>query len=194
MEGQVSFSANPQIGNTRKKSPLIYIIVIIIVLLIGGFFLFRSKKTDQTKAVAVPTNEPSPTQTPKIDKASVRIQVKNGTGTPGQASTAVDELKNAGYNSDNIQTANADEYSDVITTITARVGFDDVANDIKNVLLTKFSDATVDSSHLDEGSEFDIVIVTGGKKFEEPTNTPSPTSSETPTPTATNTPTPTPTP
>lgn len=199
MEEPISFSPNQQVGTSKKKSPLIAIVIIIVLILIGGFFLLRqSKKTNQTKITITPTNEPSPTPQPKIDKKSVKIQVKNGTGTPGQAGIAVTELKNAGYSLDNIKTANADVFNDTVTTITAKDGFDEIATDIKNALLTKFTDATVDSTHLDKGSEFDIVIVTGGKKFEEPTSAPSPTSTVTPTPTGTVTPTltntPTPTP
>jgi hypothetical protein len=194
-----------QPARTRKNNlPIVIGAVIAIVVLVGGFIMFRqSKKTVPPKVVVV-NKEPSPTQMPKIDKSTVKIQVQNGTGTPGQAGTAVDALKKAGYNSDNIQTANAKDFTSTVTTITARTGFEGTANDIKTSLKGVFTDINIDPAKLDTTSTFDIVIVTGGKKFEEPTPTKSavsptstsvsPTESPTATPTSTLTPTSSPTP
>lgn len=183
----------------KKKFPLVIVAVIIIIFLLAGFFIFRPfQGGTQTEISPTPSEAPTPTEKPQIDKDKVRIQVLNGTGTPGQAGEAVDALTAAGYKEDLIKADNAEEYGSNPTTITAREGFEDVANDIKDVLKEKFSDVTIESAQLPEDSEFDIVIVTGGKEFEEPTNTPAPTSTSTtstPTPTgATSTPTPTKTP
>src|SRR5437763_8547251 len=54
----------------------------------------------------------------------LKIQVQNGTGTPGQAGTAVEAIKKAGYNSDNIKTANATNFNNSSTTISAKAGFE----------------------------------------------------------------------
>ena len=138
---------------------------------------------------------PSPTPTPIINKDSVKIQVLNGTGTPGQATKVAVTLKNAGYNLDNMKTGNS---PDNLTTssITSKAGFESVAVDMKTVLSSDFPDIEVSSSPLDISSEFDIVITTGGQKYVAPTATPTPTGNDTPTPTptsTTDTPTPTPT-
>ncbi|MBI4009383.1 LytR C-terminal domain-containing protein [Candidatus Roizmanbacteria bacterium] len=190
--------SNPQGGSKNKKITII-IIVLIVAALAGGIFMLRQpEKKDEAKVDVAEKKKPTPTEKPKIDKKSVRIQVLNGTGTPGQASTAVEALKKAGYNADSIKTGNAEEFDTIVTTITARAGFADVANDIKGALDETFDEVKIDSSELEEKSEFDIVIVTGGKKFEEeetkttptlsPTTetvspTPSPTTSVTATPT-----------
>lgn len=188
------YLAQPKKG--KNKTGIIIGIVILIIVIVGGIFMFRqSKSTPKEEATITTTIEPSPTVTPKIDKSTVKIQVQNGTGTPGQASTAVDAIVKAGYNQDNIKTSNAKDFSTTVTTITAKTGFESVASDIRNALKSTFSDVKIDSSQLDSTSDFDIVVITGGKKYE--TATPGPTSSSTtstPIPTSTTTPSSTPSP
>ena len=191
----------PPLQTKKGNKNLSIIIVVVIILLAAGVGVVmmtrQPKKTTPNEAVVV-NKEPSPTEAPRVDKASVKIQVVNGTGTPGQPSSAVNALTDAGFTADNITTGNADEFSSTTTTITVKSGFEGVVNDIKDALGAKFSDISVDPSHLDDTSDFDVKIVTGGKKFEEPTSTPAPTTEETPTDTPTitptNTPIPTPTP
>ena len=189
---------NPQRGNKNNKMAVIVGVVIIVAVIIGGTFLLqKTKKTDQTKITVVENKQPSPTEKPKIDKSTVKIQVLNGTGTPGQAGTAVEALKKAGYNPDNIKTANAKDFNNTVTTITAKNGFDEVASGVKDALKTTFDEIKIDAALLDKDSEFNIVVTTGGKKFEEVTPTTSITNSPTPSPTTitpTLTPSPTPTP
>jgi len=186
---------NQQRGSRKKKTAVIIGVVVLVAAVVGGILMTRQpKRTDQTEVSVVEKKEPSPTEKPKIDKKSVKIQVLNGTGTPGQAGIAVEALKKAGYNPDNIKTANAEEFNNTVTTITARAGFEDVASDVKDALKTVFDEINIDPSKLDEKSEFDIIVVTGGKKSEEtPTTTITPTQNPTPSPTSTTT-TPTPTP
>src|SRR3989344_4650811 len=163
---------NPQSGNKNNKIAIAVGVVIILAVIIGGTFLLKkTKKTEPTKIAVVENKQPSPTEKPKIDKKSVKIQVLNGTGTPGQAGTAVEALKKAGYNPDNIKTTNAKDFDNTVTTITVRTGFEDTASDINDVLKSTFSEIKIETTQLDEKSEFDIVIVTGGKKFEEITPT-----------------------
>lgn len=195
MVDPISFNPNQQVSNKKSKMPIIIGIVLVVVAIAGGIFSYQqSKKTDQVKPVAVEKKEPSPTEKPKIDKNLVKVQVLNGTGTPGQAGTVIDVLKKAGYNIDNIKTDNAKDYNNTVTTITAKDGFDDVASNVKDALKTTFDEINIDSTYLDKDSEFDIIVTTGGKKFEEATPTPSETLTPSPTPSLTLTPSPTPTP
>src|SRR3989338_5799732 len=116
----------------KKKSPMIIVVAIVVIVLIAGFFILRPfQNSSQTEITPTPAEEPSPTEKPQIVKDKVRIQVVNGTGTPGQAGTALEALTEAGYNKDLIKTDNAEEYGTTPTTISARAGFEDVANDIK---------------------------------------------------------------
>ncbi len=202
MDETVNMAPTPIMRPKQNKGPLVaFIVVVILAASVGGYFYFNQpKKTEETKEAVVATVTPTPTDKPEIDKTSVKVQVINGTGTPGQAGQVVEALEDAGYSADNIETGNADEFDNTVTTITAREDFKDVADDIKDLLSPTFDNVRVESSELETDSEFDIVIVTGGKIFEtptpssEPTNTPTPTGETTLTPSPTFTPTPTLTP
>jgi len=192
---------NQQSKKNKVKSPLFIGIVILAALAIGIFLMTRqSKKNVENKVTVIETPVPSPTETPKIDKATVKIQVLNGTGTPGQAGQAVKALEEAGYKAENIKTGNADKYDNLTTTISSRANYEAIVSNIEDALKPTFSDITVRSSTLDTSSEFDVVVVTGGKIFETiaPTKSVSSSSSSssstvsTPTPSPTLTPTPTP--
>ena len=187
-----------------KKNIFIIIgVVIAAILVVGGIILLRQpQKSESPKTSVIEESTPSPTEKPKIDRETVKIQVLNGTGTPGQAGTAVDALKKAGFNEENIKAENAPDFDHAVTTVSAKAGFKDVANDIKTALDEIFDSVEIDSSVLDGESEFDIVVITGGKKFEEKKTSPAPSptgtaTSPTPSPTGTtvtSTPSPTPSP
>jgi len=196
MEEAVFPYSNP-VQQSKSKKPVTALIVSLIVLaaLIGGFFLMKQpKKVEEKQDVVVEEKGPTPTEKLKIEKSTVKIQVVNGTGTPGQAGVVVKALEEAGYSTDNIKTGNAEEFDNTTTSITARDNFEEIVNDIKSVLGSMFDKITVVSPNLDADSEFDIVIVTGGKIFEETTPTASVTEEPTLSPTTTPTSTPTPTP
>ena len=194
-----SYSIQPE-GSKKKKAPMIIVVIIIILALVGGYFMFRpteEKDKSETAVVEKTSPTPTPTEKPKIDKESVNIQVLNGTGTPGQAGIAVEALTKAGYNADNIKTGNAEEFDQTNTSVAYKEGFKDAADDIKSALDSLFAEIEIDKMLLDKDNEFDIVVTTGGKIFEEATSTPTPNptvSSVSPTPTSTTvTPTLTPT-
>jgi len=194
MEETIAPYQNPQFKKSKVNGTVWVVLFAIAVIVIGGFVLSRQQKKvpEAKKDVVVEKKEPSPTAKPKIEKSSVKIQVVNGTGTPGQAGVVVKALEGAGYSADNIKTDNAEKFTTLTTTITARTDFEEIVNDIKDVLKPTFEEVTVDSSNLNSDSEFDIVIVTGGKLFEAITATPSATvtPSSSPSPTVGVTPTP----
>lgn len=201
----VSLNPNQPTRSKKKTITIIIGIVLVVTAVVGGFLiLIQPKKTSEIKVtVANKEKEPTPTEEPNIDKKSVKIQVLNGTGTPGQAGSVVDALKET-YREDNIETGNASDYDNKVTTIATKAGFESIAKDIKQTLSGTFDDIKINSSQsLSSDNEYDVIITTGGKKYEEEetTSTPSPkvtSASESPTPTptteVTSTPTPTPTP
>lgn len=197
MEEAVFPYSNPVQPKSKKPIAGLVISLIVLVAVIGGLFLMKQpKKIEDKQDVNVEQKEPSPTEKPKIEKSTVKIQVVNGTGTPGQAGVVVKALEEAGYNSENIKTGNAEEFDNTTTSITAKDNFEVIVEDIKSVLGSTFDKITVVSPNLDSDSEYDVVIVTGGKIFEEATPTASTSVTETPaiSPTTTPTSTPTPTP
>ncbi len=205
MDNPTSIYPNPPVRAKKKPTALIVVVIIVIAVVASGIVLFRRQNKNsqsQSNVSLTPTQEPSATPTPKIDKQTVKIEVLNGTGTPGQAASAVKALENAGYNAGNIKTDNAASYDQSVTTIATKAEFAGITDDIKTALGSTFDTITVDSSQLGNDSAYDVVITTGGKIYETPTPAETPTitptgnPTNTPTPTAnpTNTPTPTSTP
>ena len=181
--------------SNKKKLAIIIGAIVLVIAIVGGVLISQQpKKTVEDKVAVTETPTPSPTESPKIDKATVKIQVINGTGTPGQAGKVIKTLEEAGYSADNIKTGNAEKFDNLSTTITARENFDEIVSNIKEVLKSTFDEIVIGSPRLDASSEFDIVIVTGGKIFETITPTASASSSQSPTSTPTTTPTASPTP
>ncbi|VVA44468.1 conserved hypothetical protein [Candidatus Roizmanbacteria bacterium] len=193
---ETAFSYSGQPKKSNKIIPMVVVVAVLLTAIIASYLIInKPKKTEEKKeAVVVENKMPSPTPLPKIDKKTVKIQVQNGTGTPGQAGIVVKALEDAGYSADNIKTGNADKFDNSTTSITAQDNFEEIVNDIKEVLKPTFDKITVVSPNLDENSEFDIVVITGGKIFETVTPTTSVTVTVTTTPTSTPTLTPTPTP
>ncbi len=175
----------------NKILPNVVVVAVLLTAIVGSFLILnKSKKDEEKKPVVTETKEVSPTPRPVIDKKTVKIQVQNGTGTPGQAGLVVKALTGAGYVSDNIKTGNAEKFDNLTTSITAKENYDEIIKDIEDSLKSTFEKITVVSPNLGSTSEFDVVIVTGGKIFE--TASPTPASSASPTLTSTPTPTPTP--
>lgn len=189
-----AFQYPAQQPKKNKILPTVVVGAVLLAAIIGSYLIIRQpKKIDETKNIVVETKEPTPTEKPKIEKSSVKIQVVNGTGTPGQAGIVVKALEDAGYSTDNIKTSNAEKFDNSTTSITAKDNYEEIVTDIKDSLKSTFDKITVVSPNLDKASEFDVVIVTGGKVFEAVTPTTSVTSSVSPTSSVTTTPTSTPT-
>jgi cell division septation protein DedD len=185
-------------SNDKKLTIIVGVIIILVVGSISYFLLKKPKKTESPKTINQVENEikPTPTEKPKIDKKTLKIQVLNGTGTPGQAGKVVAALKEAEFNPENIEAANAPSYDFTQTTIATKKEYEQVADEIKTTLKSLFDSIKIETSYLEADNKYDIIITTGGKKYEEATPTPTEakTNSETPTPTPTPTSTPTPTP
>jgi len=200
MEPTINSFPNPQKKN--KTLPMVVVGMVLLGAIVASFLILKQpKKTEEKKEAVVQTFQPTPTEKPKKDKALVKVQVINGTGTPGQAGEVVKALEKAGYATDNIKTGNAEEFDNTATTVEARADFEEIANDIRDVLKATFSEITIKATKIDTESEFDIIVVTGGKIFAtatpvptEPTATPTAQLTTTPTTTPTSTPSPTPTP
>ena len=185
-----AFQYPTQSPKKNNLTPMLVVGGVLLVAVVISFLIIRQpKKVEEKKEpVVVENTSPSPTEVPKIDKKTVKIQVQNGTGTPGQAGLVVKALESAGFLADNIKTGNAETYDNKTTLITTKESFAQIIPDIEDSLKSTFDKFAVGSPNLGSTIEFDVVIVTGGKIFESPTSAPTSTS----TPTLTVTPTPTP--
>ncbi len=209
MDNQIPSFTNQPISGSLSKAPkkkknssmLVVVITIFVIIAAAGFIVIRSRNSNNPTQVpnsneTKVSSTPTPSPIPQVDKQSVKIQVLNGTGTPGQAAAVITALTKAGFNPDNIQADNASDYNHSITTIATKNGFTGIVNDIKSALNPTFDNISVDSAPLDNTGNYDVIITTGGKKYEAPPAASTSATTETPTatPTATLTPTNTPTP
>lgn len=108
-----------------------------------------------------PTVTPTPTEVPisTVLKEELKIQVLNGTGTPGQAGTVRDVLKEAEFK--NIEVADAEEQSgdrDAEVVFSQKVSSDE-QKEIKKILEDTF--ASVSAKADKELKDFDVLITTG---------------------------------
>lgn len=175
------------------------VIGVMLILAIGGFFIARSlgEATDaepspsggglSTFPTPDSTTTPEPTpETREVEKSEVRIEVLNGTGTPGEASFLQGELEELGY--EEIEVANAESQDETTTTVTFA---DDLPEEIVEEI-TEALEEIYDSVETETGGlsgDLDIRILTGprsGAATSSPSATSSPraTSTSSPTPTA----------
>ncbi|OQY66231.1 hypothetical protein B6D29_03005 [Microgenomates bacterium UTCPR1] len=202
MQDTIGTFAQKPVGKNNNKFVLIVVLAVIVAAVSAGIYLRQHPQEKKEQVNKIPTEAPvvSPTSEPEADKSSVKIEVINGTGKPGQAGDVVKMLIEVGFKQDNIKTGNAEEFDQTSTMIKAKSGFDKTVNDIKKSLEATFDKVRIDSKSLEKDNNFDIIITTGGKIFASPTpvssstptltQTPSPTSTTTPTSTATPSPTP----
>jgi heme/copper-type cytochrome/quinol oxidase subunit 2 len=194
--------ANQPIQQTQPKKNWKWLIILILFLIvIGGvtFFVFKSSRSasslnesptpDTSNLTNIAT--PEPTSTPSAsptDKATINIQVLNGTGIAGEASYLVDQLKPLGYT--NVTTGNATTQNATDTQVTfATTVPQDVVKELTAKLGTLYTNVTTNNSTLPSG--IDVQITTGLKKgatsapAATATNAPAASTTPSPTPTAT---------
>jgi len=100
----------------------------------------------------------------QIDKASIKIDVLNGNGIPGESAAIANVLKQSGFNV--LKAENADNHNYSQTLLRCKPGSDDAAKLVAKDIST-FYPALV-KQDLQEDSESDIVVVLGKDKKAAP--------------------------
>ena len=214
---QVGQAMNPHsdIGFPQPKEPTrgkskaikwgIALVGIIIIVAGGGWFIMQDAGNGSSTPTPTPGSgglstfpTPEPSATPEatssstpaaVSKSDVKIEVLNGTGTPGDASFLQKELEKIGFSE--IEAGNADEQGETTTTVTfSRDLAAPIVDEITEKLKALYSDVTSRKGSLPE--EFDVRIVTGTKKSSG-VATPKASSSASPSPSTSASPSPTPT-
>lgn len=154
-----------------KKILAVVVLILILGLIIGGGVLaYRSignkpkvSKPTPAQVSVKPTSTPMPTLTPtpaEISLLDYKIQILNGSGTPGEAGVVRDLLEKEGAK--DIATDNADSYDYTKTEIQLK-------KEVKEEVFAKLKEVLVDytvvkGKILPESSTYDIVITLGTKK------------------------------
>lgn len=179
---QVSF---PNPNEPAKKSSgmikwVVVIVGVIVIVAAGVFFIMNTSSSDTGDAIAnatpttnpdvlnsfdtptpEATEEPSPTPTPEpVDRAELKAQVLNGTGTAGDAGLVAAILEDLGF--EDVDAANADNQDETKTTVTYSEDIDlATIDEIVAELEKTFSDVTTKKGTI--AANFDLQIVTGEK-------------------------------
>lgn len=165
-------------GKSKAIKWIVALIGIVIIVAGGAFFILQDVNNSDGSEVAgtstgdglttFPTPEPSssptpePTATPEpVNKEDLKIEVLNGTGTPGDAGYLQKKLEDLGYT--NTEAGNADEQDQTTTTITfSRDIPTNIVDELKSSLEGFYEDVTTRTSTLSDG--VDIRITTGTRK------------------------------
>jgi hypothetical protein len=183
----------PKAKNNGSK----WVIIFIVLLILGGagIFFFTSSAN---KPIATPTPSfgvvpienvatlaptPAVTSTPApIKRDEITIEIKNGTGIPGEAKLLSDKLKALGYSEITAGNAETTDYTE--TTVTFLKTLSQTAQDeIKKELDGFYKTVNVKTSSTQKS---DVVVITGlrGTQTTKPASTSSSTSKSSATPTA----------
>lgn len=206
-EGSINQDVSfPSVKPKKKNKKLTYIIIAVIGVMIlggGGFFLLSSPKFDEdANPSPTPFIEPiqrddsvlpSETEAPapkEIDRASIKVEIQNGTGIPKEASFLQAKLEALGY--EDIDTGNAGDQSATTTKVTfsadlQKEAVDEITKELKDI----YEKVTSDTS---KSQDVDVLIITGKRSgvTSPPKATTAPKASPTATPKASSSPSPSP--
>lgn len=197
----VSFPGSPQSQKKSGGAKGLLIVGILILVAILGFVIYKSA-TNKGAAMTEPTpydNLTTPSQntgndtetpTPKASstpsassKATLDIQVQNGTGIAGEAAYLQTQLSRLGYTK--ISVGNASSQNNTDTTVTFSSSVDSsIVTEITQKLKDIYQSVTSKTSGTQSA---DVVIVTGLRKgaTAKPAATTAPTTLPSASPTAT---------
>ncbi|OGM05684.1 hypothetical protein A2125_00160 [Candidatus Woesebacteria bacterium GWB1_43_5] len=158
---------------SRKLGIKLFIILIPIVLvgiLFGGFIYLQKNvpplvDVNDGGLLLTPTPTPSPESAAQketeVDLKSLKVEVRNGSGMPGEATRVSDILKNSGF--EIIETKNADSFDFKETEVRLKEKY---APEVLEIIAKALSGdyEVIQSDFLDKEARFDIVIVVGQKK------------------------------
>lgn len=136
---------------------------IIVAALTGGILYYNNNRTEGTPtptSTAAPTAEPEETASPsaELSRSDLGVQVLNGTGESGVATTVKTLLEDVGY--EDVDTANAATYDFEETVISIKEDKEDYLDMIIADLEDSYTIAD-DTETLDEDSDYDVTITVG---------------------------------
>lgn len=150
----------PRIYKNTKLLVFLTFIFMVILGAIGINLLSNKHETQTTPEVQVPVATNTPTPTPQeINIKDYSIQVQNGTGIAGSASSVEEILNTEGFIV--LETTNADSFDYETTTINSKNDVPSEVIEIINGLLEKNGYTTTASSSLPDDSDYSIVVIVG---------------------------------
>lgn len=153
-------------GKKKQGPKFVWIFVytlIILGALAAGYFIYNTGTAPRGEVEREIATAPSPTMTsetqaPELDRSELTIQILNGAGEPGVASTAQEYLENLGYEVSEIGNAESFDYEETV------VSLKEVRSEFEELLIDDLGENYVVSDEvetLDEDSDYDAVITIG---------------------------------
>jgi hypothetical protein len=185
LSGNGRFVGKDKIVFSKTALTVLVIVAILMILTIAAFIHFKpfSSQTDtvdeQSPTVAVTTNQTTvtitpeatiattPNPSPQVTKAEIvfsdfKIQVLNGTGISGEASTVSELLENTGFSITNVGDAESFDYTNTLIS-TKEETPKDVYDEIGSILESEYTVAESDEV-LTEDLEYDVQVIVGVRK------------------------------
>jgi len=162
----------------KSKSDFLRWILVALVVLLGlgiiggGIFVYqKTLKNKKDKEIVsptptpfaapseiTPTEEASPSPTPKISRADLKIEILNGTGVPGAAGKAAELLEKLGWQG--IKTGNADNFDYQKTVIQIKESKKEYFGLLEGDLSSQYT-LEEKPQILSGDNKFDAVIIVG---------------------------------
>ncbi|HKC04271.1 MAG TPA: LytR C-terminal domain-containing protein [Patescibacteria group bacterium] len=154
-----------------NKGPGVWIIlvpgILLLGALLGGIVFYQrslqsgSEPTPTASPATEATMAPSASPSAKLDLTKYPINVQNGSGIPGTASSAKDLLIKAGFKVSSAGNAATYDYTDTIIEVKSDVPADFISK-LKTTLSGIYSLGT--SKTLPDSSKDEVVVIVGSSK------------------------------
>jgi outer membrane biosynthesis protein TonB len=160
-------------GGSMGKVLAVLLVLLILGALGGGVYYYQKNVAGTTttnnevtkntpEVTTAPTETPTPTVA-SVDLSKYKVQVLNGSGTPGEAGKAQGYLETAGFKEFKTGNASAFNYTKTEVSLKASVS-DEVFTAIEKALSSHYQDVTKVEKALSDSSEYDVVITVGKQK------------------------------
>lgn len=161
---------NFSLDKSDGPSPNQWIVIAVLILLtaaataLGGYYFLNKPATSpDVSDQIIPTPEAQPTLEPSpepVDIKTLKIEILNGSGVPGEAGRVNSLLTNAGFSQ--AETGNADNYDYESTQI--EIG-EKISQEVTDIVVDALGSYDLDPVKVSSGSAvYDISIIVGSSK------------------------------
>lgn len=159
------FVGRGQEKKSKKRTVVLLFIFFILLFANGGVLLYKNldKNVKKGSSIPIPTVFPTPLPTPSpvpLERSALKVQVLNGSGRGGLATTVADLLTEKGYQE--IDTGNADSFNYTATVIRIKESKKAFTDLLIQDLEEDYS-VSSDSAFLAEENAYDAIVIVGRK-------------------------------
>lgn len=128
--------------------------IVVFALLLGAFAASTWMRHTGGEEPAVGPALPDSVTGPSLERARIRVEVRNGSGIPGAAARVTEYLRDVGF--DVVDFGNATEFDQDRTTVIDRIGVPERAREVATVLRGVPIESVVDTTLY-----LDVTVIVG---------------------------------